>query len=176
MEITLPLAFTNSTGKFGTSFGVSQEMIDLRIQTLIQDSRLTMYNNPGISHGAEVSPEMHALRRKWIDALRSGVYKQGRNQLRPTNESMCCLGVLCDTNSPYGWSQEQAGSTPSMWFFIDPVTHHREISMPPASVLNRVGIPFKIAGDLAALNDSFGASFDDIARCLEGIFWMDGNE
>lgn len=33
---------------------------------------------------------------KWIAALRSGKYKQGRGQLRSLNNNYCCLGVLCD--------------------------------------------------------------------------------
>ena len=37
---------------------------------------------------------------KWLKALRSGKYKQGRGTLCQTdkngNESFCCLGVLCD--------------------------------------------------------------------------------
>jgi hypothetical protein len=37
----------------------------------------------------------------WLEALRSGVYKQGRGQLRTIGEqdSFCCLGVLCDLHS-----------------------------------------------------------------------------
>lgn len=37
---------------------------------------------------------------KWLKALRSGAYKQGRGALcqidKKGNESFCCLGVLCD--------------------------------------------------------------------------------
>ena len=33
--------------------------------------------------------------RKWVDALRSGEYRQGYHQLR-NNEGFCCLGVACD--------------------------------------------------------------------------------
>lgn len=32
----------------------------------------------------------------WVAALRSGKYKQGQKALRPTNDTFCCLGVLCD--------------------------------------------------------------------------------
>ena len=35
------------------------------------------------------------VRKKWIAALRSGKYEQGRDQLRSGKE-YCCLGVLCD--------------------------------------------------------------------------------
>jgi hypothetical protein len=35
------------------------------------------------------------LRDEWVTALRSGRYKQGKNQLKK-GDSFCCLGVLCD--------------------------------------------------------------------------------
>ncbi|WP_441235620.1 hypothetical protein [Bradyrhizobium sp. 930_D9_N1_4] len=34
------------------------------------------------------------LKAKWVEALRSGEYKQARNALRDGNR-YCCLGVLC---------------------------------------------------------------------------------
>ena len=34
---------------------------------------------------------------EWLEALRSGKYKQGRRFLR-NNGEFCCLGVLCDIN------------------------------------------------------------------------------
>jgi hypothetical protein len=37
-----------------------------------------------------------ALRTAWIEALRSGKYKQTKEKLRSRNGAMCCLGVLCD--------------------------------------------------------------------------------
>jgi hypothetical protein len=44
-----------------------------------------------------MNPEVKAL---WLDALRSGEYKQGQGRLRKTEDdgtfSYCCLGVLCD--------------------------------------------------------------------------------
>ena len=35
------------------------------------------------------------LKKKWIEALRSGRFKQGKNALK-TNDKHCCLGVLCE--------------------------------------------------------------------------------
>ena len=39
---------------------------------------------------------MHPLVNKWIDALESGEYQQGRGKLRTKDNKFCCLGVLCD--------------------------------------------------------------------------------
>lgn len=36
-----------------------------------------------------------SIKKKWIEALRSGKYKQGRNELKNEKDEMCCLGVLC---------------------------------------------------------------------------------
>lgn len=36
-----------------------------------------------------------AIKRKWVDALRSGEYEQGRGGLRH-HDKYCCLGVLTD--------------------------------------------------------------------------------
>lgn len=36
------------------------------------------------------------IKQKWITALRSGEYKQGKNVLRSNDDCYCCLGVLCD--------------------------------------------------------------------------------
>lgn len=33
--------------------------------------------------------------KRWIEALRSGKYKQGQGELN-CNNNFCCLGVLCD--------------------------------------------------------------------------------
>lgn len=39
------------------------------------------------------------IKKKWIAALRSGDYLQGRGVLRTRDSSYCCLGVLCDIYS-----------------------------------------------------------------------------
>lgn len=36
---------------------------------------------------------------KWVKALRSGKYKQGRDRLRTENNKFCCLGVLCNLHA-----------------------------------------------------------------------------
>jgi hypothetical protein len=36
------------------------------------------------------------IKEKWINALRSGKYEQGKSQLRSLSNKFCCLGVLCD--------------------------------------------------------------------------------
>lgn len=38
------------------------------------------------------------IKERWIAALRSGDYPQGREELR-SSEGYCCLGVLCDLHA-----------------------------------------------------------------------------
>ena len=40
--------------------------------------------------------EIGPNQRKWIEALRSGKYQQGRFMLHSANHRFCCLGVACD--------------------------------------------------------------------------------
>jgi hypothetical protein len=37
-----------------------------------------------------------SIKRRWVEALRSGKYKQGYNVLRNRDDTLCCLGVLCE--------------------------------------------------------------------------------
>lgn len=39
------------------------------------------------------------LKARWVEALRSGKYKQGKSVLRDSNNNYCCLGVLADIDS-----------------------------------------------------------------------------
>lgn len=36
------------------------------------------------------------IKKLWVEALRSGEFGQGGGGLRPSKDSYCCLGVLCD--------------------------------------------------------------------------------
>jgi hypothetical protein len=44
---------------------------------------------------ARMNPEVKA---KWVAALRSGEYRQGRERLR-TGDAFCCFGVLCNVHA-----------------------------------------------------------------------------
>ena len=46
-----------------------------------------------------------SLKAKWIEALRSGKYKQGRLGLRTKSDDFCCLGVLCDISGMSEWEE-----------------------------------------------------------------------
>lgn len=95
----------------------------------------------------EVSEEVFANILKWIEALESGSYKQGKNQLRKY-DCFCCLGVanrVCDLGKDgnaisLGEDCKLVGlDSPTGLFYGDSLTH---------------------------LNDSVGWSFREIANLL----------
>lgn len=120
--------------------------------------------------------------RKWVDALRSGDYRQGRGALRSGYEpetSYCCLGVACDVSDVGGWSGNVYRTT-------DEYGHSSSASsVLPYEVADWLDIGTRdrsnpdlvdIAGDLIdaiAANDSLGWTFDDIADALERTYLRD---
>lgn len=63
------------------------------------------------------------LKEKWVKALRSGEYEQGRKRLKQIHFddiSYCCLGVLCDLIDPNGWEDDPELFTPA--FIIEKVS------------------------------------------------------
>lgn len=49
------------------------------------------------------------IKKRWLEALRSGKYVQGRKKLRSVNDKYCCLGVLADlylTESDLPWVRD----------------------------------------------------------------------
>lgn len=109
------------------------------------------------------------LKRRWVEALRSGEYRQGRMALQSGGE-YCCIGVLCDVYDDSKW--------------VDPPAHYRGEDRraygTTANVGNlqvggldaAMGIDFEVEGGhvldvLADLNDYGGASFTQIADWIE---------
>jgi hypothetical protein len=104
---------------------------------------------------------------KWIAALRSGKYKQGRRALRPSKNTYCCLGVACDL---YG--KENGVSWDENGRFMG------KSGSLPSSVKKWLGISADQEDKLACLNDGCRfapdsekdpMSFDEIADYIEGI-------
>jgi hypothetical protein len=45
------------------------------------------------------------LKGRWVRALKSTHYAQGKKALRSENDKWCCLGVLCNIIDPDSWEQ-----------------------------------------------------------------------
>lgn len=102
------------------------------------------------------------LKARWVDALRSGKYQQGRGWLRASWDSdgihrYCCIGVLCDVVDPKGWQENEGGVIR---------THTGNNSTIPISVQAKTGLMRDRFGPLYVMNDS-GKSFAEIAEYIE---------
>ncbi len=94
-----------------------------------------------------------AQKRKWVAALRSGWYLQGRGRLCTVDGEYCCLGVL--QNEIYGdagWVEELNGNflVGSLW----------------SAAISSDLLPEEVQIELALLNDN-GVSFPEIADWIE---------
>jgi len=52
------------------------------------------------------------IKEKWLAALRSGDYKQGKAALRSKDDEFCCLGVLCDVLDSDAWTENPVTCRP----------------------------------------------------------------
>jgi hypothetical protein len=103
---------------------------------------------------------------RWVEALRSDKYKQGRTYLRDKRERFCCLGVLCDLYDPNGWVD--GNEAEGIYQYDDDFERRR--SIPPMKVQDWAKIQFNggIISRLVKMNDE-GKSFGEIAEYIEGI-------
>lgn len=117
------------------------------------------------------------IKTKWINALKSGKYRQACGNLRHKSNSTqkkpshCCLGVLCDI-----WLKEKGGK----WEYLDDSNPHiagvlGEVDVLPDGVRDWAGLdrndPLVMTDDdgeqtLSEINDS-GVKFNKIANYIE---------
>ena len=89
------------------------------------------------------------IKSKWVEALRSGKYKQTTKVLR-NFDGYCCLGVLREVMDPHDTtSLEGAGE------------------MLNEDQIARANLSHKRARELAEMNDG-GCDFNEIADTIEG--------
>jgi len=96
---------------------------------------------------------------KWVDALRSGKYKQGRYQLND-GTGLCCLGVGCEVAKDNG-----IGVRKESYYRGFSYDTHR-VSM-PAAVCNWLHLFRDKLAVLMRLNDDDLLSFPQIAAFIE---------
>ena len=96
---------------------------------------------------------------KWVAALRSGNYEQGKYCLRSKQNTYCCLGVLCDIydnkvwsehNSYFTYNGDSQSITRVMREALELPTHHSSI-----------------VDDLMDKNDAYNETFSNIANFIE---------
>lgn len=106
---------------------------------------------------------------RWIDALRSGKFKQGRGRLRiPHEDRHCCLGVACVLLKD---------EIPSIGEFMEQYPGATHLPEPVAAVLEAEGVPVDhgnievhVEGRrewVSNLNDRLGADRADFATIAD---------
>ena len=134
-------------------------------------------------------PEVKA---KWVAALRSGDYKQGRNALRTHDDHFCCLGVLCDLavkegavpvptfESPY-WRYDGISEVPPLavwqWAYEEGITLSNPNYLIPDLVVQEEDDYETVDGlvarqtdelrEIVVLNDEDGYTFSELADLIE---------
>lgn len=109
-------------------------------------------------------------RQRWIQALRSGGYKQADGVLR-NGDKFCCLGVACDLYAQDHPDAHWGDRLPFAEFYEDGESDGYNDLLPPA-VRDWLGLRtygarwFDGALSLAQMNDE-GATFTEIADVIE---------
>lgn len=92
---------------------------------------------------------------KWVEALRSGKYRQTQQALREKN-AYCCLGVACDISGFGVWDDDR---------FL-----HEEgnnTGYLPTGLRERMGLEQLQESSLITMNDDEGKTFAEIADYIE---------
>lgn len=107
------------------------------------------------------------VKQRWVKALRSGEYEQGRSALRSSSNGFCCLGVLCDV-----YAQDHDVEWEKDGFDLYTFDHANEYL--PDSVriwaeLNDVNPSVSHKNHIICLSDlnDTGRTFDQIANIIE---------
>lgn len=107
---------------------------------------------------------------RWVEALRSGRYKQGKNALRQ-DEKFCCLGVLCNLHAEDHPKIAVKELDPNVYMgdsslLANPVRQWAGMQTEDGSLSESIGICGLNFGSLAQANDN-GVTFANIADWIE---------
>jgi len=100
------------------------------------------------------------IKKKWVDALRSGDYTQGKEVLRSKDDEFCCLGVLCDIVDPSRWVFARGSADDDCYGYEGCYT------ILPIDIARGTGISDEHKGTLIDMNDT-GVPFSEIADYIE---------
>lgn len=108
----------------------------------------------------------HPIIKEWVEALRSGKFKQGKGYLK-ADDCYCCLGVLCEISPGFkGWVK--GTFNPRNRYVEQPVFEHgqpQSTRFLPEKLREEFGLNSH-TGELMGMNDS-GCSFEAIADYIE---------
>lgn len=121
------------------------------------------------------TPEQKRTLRKWIRALRSGKYQQGRGTLCQFDKGefkYCCLGVLGDIGLPGAeWRTYGTGEVEARYDLFSEQGVREGSGMLPQGTIDSLVGPGLNVDTLAAMNDGEGSNprrkFTTIAKYIE---------
>lgn len=106
------------------------------------------------------------IKQKWLSELRSGKYEQAFYMLCKISDgkrAYCANGLLCHIAEQHGVVKAKAVPINEMWV----VWFDGHISYPPPSVLRWAGLNDDYVNNIAAFNDFYRKSFEEIADFVE---------
>jgi hypothetical protein len=109
---------------------------------------------------------------KWVKALRSGKYNQGRGKLNDGDENFCCLGVLCEiVKDTFDIKVEEAFDNGRRYVYNKENTRDG-IYLLPVGLSDKLGLccadpQFLDGVILSVLNDKDKYTFEQIADLIE---------
>lgn len=106
------------------------------------------------------------LKKRWVEALRSGEFKQGQHQLRNCNEEFCCMGVLAHLIDESAWEEGVAPEEAVLSKMIEGYAWEADLGQLRSGVLLRIGLDLDLANSLMRDND-LGVPFTTLARRIE---------
>lgn len=118
------------------------------------------------------------IKEKWLTALRSGKFKQGKEELRTLENKFCCLGVLCDIYRKETKLGKWCKYHKNKFYFTNTKKSKQKFKsqgLLPLSVQQWAELTYcnPLIADkqmsLASLNDS-GSTFQEIADIIEKNF------
>ena len=112
------------------------------------------------------------IKTRWITALLSGKYKQGKEVLRRKNNTFCCLGVLCDLYiKENGGEWKMRKNDEGSYSIMRNNTRLPRIIQRWAGINSTEGSYYSDDDEtLANDNDSGGKGFKTIAKIIEKYF------
>jgi len=106
--------------------------------------------------------EQKNMLKKWVQALRSGEYKQGKGALR-VNDRFCCLGVACDIFGATWWHD---GDSLDDRYEARIGRSRSNKTLMPDNLVKKLGLTDSVRGILIEMNDG-GSRFKTIATFIE---------
>lgn len=126
--------------------------------------------------------EIKITRKAWIEALKSGKYKQGQTTMQDLNGNNCCLGVACRVAGIDLSQYEQGQLEKSIISQIGMKRGQNPAEFAPdprfVEIERQLYLPSYQQDELAALNDGIynggQRSFEQIADLLIFDSWLRG--